>query len=497
MAENSLNETCADGFVDFVCREPAGSSKSGWCFHCQCGSEQLMDAQKCSVEALSKLVKSQTVGVAKKPAASPKPKTPSSPKRPGSPPDDTVGGPGTIVPESPGTAESANKPAPASVGKVSVIGGGVGGGLAGILLIASVAAFFVSRKRRRRYGKGAAAAGIGSQTHLPPSSGWKSGDSAAGLFVVDEFNADEVRRKNRSPRNSVRDSFIGNPTAAKISSAEKPTEDDVGEILGQSESVSRSIPSSMPALALLARADSITRIKAGSPNHSALGVPPTNPFSDSNGADIRPTFTAPLPLLAPQADSHRAVSPFADEAAIPDVGTAPPSTSESTGALVTSPDTDNPLYLEHLRERQEMRQHWQQRSAAPEPALATSSAPLSIASSPALFPALPNPRRLPTGLSTPIVPSPLRTASTLSVATTGTSSSGGTAGRDRRSLVSSISSTNSSVNSHLVLSAHVAQHSDELTLNVGDIVVVWRVWEDGWCLGSVIGGSGDGQGVFP
>ncbi|KAJ3153404.1 hypothetical protein HDU86_005234 [Geranomyces michiganensis] len=498
LAENSANETCADGFVDYVCYEPAGMSRSGWCFHCQCGSEQLMDAQKCSVEALTKLVKNQTIAASKKPSTSPKPKLP-TPKRPSSSPDNEIGGPGTIVPQSPGNVES-RKAAPASMGKATVIGGGIGGGLAGILVIACVAAFFVTR-RRRRFGKGAAAAGIGSRTHSPSSPSPKPGDHSAH-FVVDEFNADEVSRKKRSPRNSVRDSYVGN-LSGKAASTEKAHDNlDEGKT-GLSQSFDRNTPtSSMPALALLARSDSMTRIKAAPPSHPVFALPPTNPFSDA-AAVIPPATAAGIAALSrePQAETARPLSPFADP--VPEGTTTLDIPESAFGMPAIEPSNEDPLYIEHLRERQEMRQHWQQRSASPEPALTSSqvsnsgsSAPLSVASSPALFSALASPRRPPTGLATPLVPSPLRTASTLSAATTESTSSGGSYATDRQSSISTLSSS-SSINAHPVLSAHVAQRNDELTLSVGDTVVVWRVWEDGWCIGSIVGAGGVGQGIFP
>ncbi|KAI8908763.1 hypothetical protein DFJ77DRAFT_473233 [Powellomyces hirtus] len=418
----SVNATCRATAVELVCHEPATKDKNDYCFKCVCGSEQIMSSIKCGTMA-SVNIPTTTL----RPQPTPRPKRISN-----KPHDNDMGGAGSIVPLPPSTPGEAIPVRNPDQDKIRSIGGGVGGTLGGVLLVVSATTFFIARKRKR-FGK------------APPVK-----TSEMPLVAVDEFRADDYKRKEPPPPSSP-----PSPDASTVYV-------DISE-------------SSMPALAMLARSDSMTRIKAQGDHKIWPAFHHSNPFAQG----LSPTSSFPPPLVAfPPPPSQSGPPPLTT----PSHPNGPPHNDEDEQDL-SALDSADPLYLEHLRERQEMRQHWQQRASSPEP----TESILSVVpiSSPTL-PASPLARtRLANDFSTPLFPSPLRTSSTVSAATTESNDS------------------SSSMNTHRVLSSHFPQRDDEVAVHPGDAVIVWRVWEDGWCKGTVVRGGGKHndhhatEGIFP
>ncbi|KAJ3015449.1 hypothetical protein HKX48_004585 [Thoreauomyces humboldtii] len=418
------NGTCTSNYV-YACHEPATKSKDDWCFKCNCGTKTLLSSMRCaSVPSAMLGGRNSTTPTTTNAAPSPK-------RTPKVKPHDTSGT-GTIAPQpaEPQTIKGTVDDPPSDE-KVRLIGGGVGGTIGGVVLVAAVGGFLVARKRRARFGKPYA-----------PAKKVVEGP-------VDEFNADTYKRSSGSSR----------PSMASVTETDRgPTE------VVDMEPEQTFVSSSMPALALLARSDSMSRQKAASPSSWVHSPPPLMKQIGSNPFARVPSPTNPFDPPG----SSRSASPFGPSPSIP-----------ASVADVSQPDTSdesNELYLQHLREREEMRQHWQQRSSSPSPPPAEErpATPQHVVSPRLAF------------SPAPLHPSPLRTSSTVSIATTESNDS------------------SRSLNAHVALSGHFPQVADELSIQPGDRVVVWRVWEDGWCQGTLLRTAGAAvdeayprEGVFP
>ncbi|KNC98936.1 uncharacterized protein SPPG_05898 [Spizellomyces punctatus DAOM BR117] len=403
-------EECQRHSVLFVCK----NSANGNCISCSCGNVQVFSPLACST--VRSLMNNRTVADSRPrttPTPHPSHPTPSIPHRGhgnnGSP------GPSDQHPSGTRPAEEAKQePAEGKEAERSrAIGGGVGGTVGGIIVLATVTTFFVTRKRRR--------------FDFPRQ------ESQEELTLKRDESADE---EEDHPKRSA-------PSMTTVANA---------------------TPSPMPPLVLLARSDTLSRAK------------PSNV----------PQWTAPSLT-----------------GAVGSIGTASPEADTSM---------DHPGYLQQQRERQEMKRHWrktlERRSKeldreriewegllgpkSPAPA-ATRDSPLAR-----------NIGSNRTSNTAPLRPSPLRSASIVSMSTTSTNSDLSSSPptpifypADRLS-VSTTSSTSSY--NYLILSSHKPERNDELEVSVGDRVSIWRVWEDGWCHGGILekGGTCAGrEGVFP
>ncbi|KAI8826007.1 uncharacterized protein EV422DRAFT_514993 [Fimicolochytrium jonesii] len=527
----NLKTTCSD----------AVQTSSGFCFTCQCDTLQVMDSLKCGglkayINKAQALQATTTRKLSPKPTSIPKRPKPnnSNDGKDGKPNGDKSNDSGIIVP-SPSEDPSSQSAGVPDFSKAKLIGGGVGGTIACLLIVAGATTLVVTQRRRKA---GTAGRFLGARKPYDREPGCTQSPRSAVSSTPPMLSEIHFVEENSKRNSKVSNVFNHKRRSSRIEDAsvvhaeqEPHKKVDVDPEMAQvrpspspghsalSGSLRPDTGPTMPHLAIFARPDAPVRTaipaissNAASPSPAPV-VPPIVPLKPTppvqsmskfslldslngirQGSETAASATSPVRSLISNPFSRVRTDSFADAQGPPPLVLAPAAESLR----------NDPLYMQHLREREEMRRHWQklqgpaastsstsdatgnaaaEPSTAPRPT-AAAVASLAVAGTESPSTGYPHqvlkPSRIPFSCvpNKPFIPSPLRQATTSSQSTLASTSS-------------MMTTSSQGLNTHTALSSYVPQRDDEIAVHCGDTVAVWRVWEDGWCKGAVLTGGDD------